>query len=151
MSEKSNLFRVFVDSNVLISAMQSKTSVSRKLLLLLSEEHQLIICSYSISEVSRVLNKRFPNKLPEWDQFLIRLEFELAYTPADISSFSVPYIRDEKDIPILVSAILAQPDILVTGDHDFHTPEIQEYFAVMTPGDFLNAFGGEDKTTVNNC
>ncbi|MHB8127208.1 MAG: putative toxin-antitoxin system toxin component, PIN family [Desulfitobacteriaceae bacterium] len=143
MNEKNNVFRVFVDSNVLISAMQSETSVSRKLLLLLAEEHQLIICNYSIAEVSRILNKRFPNKLPEWDQFLTRLEFELAYTPSDISSFSAPYIRDEKDIPILVSAILAQPDILVTGDHDFHTPEIQEYFAVMTPGDFLRNFSKE--------
>ena len=43
-------------------------------------------------------------------------------------------------MPILVSAILAQPDVLVTGDYDFHTPEIQEYFAVYTPGDFLRTF-----------
>ena len=35
MNEKNNFFRVFVDSNVLISAMISKTSVSRKLLLYL--------------------------------------------------------------------------------------------------------------------
>jgi predicted nucleic acid-binding protein len=58
MSEKSNFFRVFVDTNVLISAMTSKASVSRKALLLLSEEHQLIICSYSIEEVSRALSKK---------------------------------------------------------------------------------------------
>lgn len=79
MSKKSNSFRVFVDSNVLISAMQSKASVSRKLLLLLAEEHHLIICSYSITEVSRIISKRFPNKLSEWDRFLTQLEFELAY------------------------------------------------------------------------
>jgi len=140
MNERNNFFRVFVDSNVLISAMISKTSVSRKLLLLLVEEHQLIICSYSIAEVSRILNKRFPNKLPEWDQFLTRLEFELAYTPSDLSSVKAPYIRDPKDIPILISAMVAQPDILITGDLDFYTPEIQEHFTIMTPGDFLNAF-----------
>ena len=143
MNEKNNVFRVFVDSNVLISAIQSETSVSRKLLLLLSEDHQLIICSYSITEVSRIISKRFPNKLSEWDHFLTRLEFELVYTPSDISSFKVPYIRDDKDIPILVSAILAEPDILVTGDHDFHTHEIQEHFAVYTPVDFVKNFGNE--------
>lgn len=145
MNEKNNVFRVFVDSNVLISAMQSETSISRKLLILLSEEHQLIICSYSIAEVSRILSKRFPNKLPEWEHFLTRLEFELAYTPSDISSFTAPYIRDDKDIPILVSAILAEPDILVTGDHDFYTPEIKEYFAVYSPIDFLRNFSNEVK------
>lgn len=143
MNETDNVFRVFVDSNILISAMQSATSASRKLLLLLAEEHQLIICSYSLYEVSRVLSKRFPNKLQEWDQFLARLEFELAYTPSDFSSFPVPNIRDDKDIPILVSAIIAQPDILVTGDHDFFTTEIQEYFAVYSPTDFLKIFGYE--------
>lgn len=116
------------------------TSVARKLLLLLSEEHQLIICSYSITEVSRIISKRFPSKLPEWDHFLTRLEFELAYTPADISSFPIPYIRDDKDIPILVSAIIAEPDILITGDHDFHTPEVKAYFAVYTPASFLRDF-----------
>lgn len=129
MNEKNNVFRVFVDSNVLISAIQSETSVSRKLLLLLSEDHHLIICSYSITEVSRIISKRFPSKLSEWDHFLTRLEFELIYTPSDI--------------PILVSAILAEPDILVTGDHDFHTHGIQEHFAVYTPVDFLRNFGNE--------
>ena len=142
MSE-SNAFRVFVDSNVLISAMQSEESVSRTLLLLLSEDHHLIICSYSIAEASRVISKLFPDKMAEWDRFLNRIEFELAYTPSDIKSFPAPYIRDEKDIPILVSAILAQPDILVTGDRDFMTPEIKEYFAVYTPNEFLRNFGNK--------
>jgi putative PIN family toxin of toxin-antitoxin system len=140
MNEKDNIFRVFVDSNVLISAMQSKTSPSRKLLELLAEEHHLIICSYTLDEVSRVLRIRFQDKLQEWEQFLTRIEFELAYTPSDFSTFSVPYIRDKKDIPILVSAIIAQPDILVTGDHDFFTQEIQEYFAIYSPTDFLKIF-----------
>ena len=39
--------------------------------------------------------------------------------------------------------MVAQPDILITGDMDFHTPEIQEHFTIMTPGDFLNAFSSE--------
>ena len=137
-----NSLRVFIDSNILISAMHSGASISRHLLLLLAREHHLLICSYSLAEVSRVLEKRFPDKLAEWDHFLTRLQFEMVYTPTDPSTFSIPYIRDKKDIPILVSAMIAQPDILVTGDHDFHTPEIQEYFTVMTPADFVRSFGG---------
>lgn len=66
--------------------------------------------------------------------------FEIAYTPSDLSTVNAPYIRDPKDLPILVSAMVAQPDIIVTGDLDFHTPEIKEYFTVMTPADFLRAF-----------
>ena len=52
----------------------------------------------------------------------------------------IPPIRDEADIPILVSVIIAQPDILITGDQDFHKSEIQEYVAVYTPSDFLKVF-----------
>jgi len=60
-----------------------------------------------------------------------------------LSTVKVPYIRDQKDLPILVSAMVAQPDIIVTGDLDFHTPEIQEHFTVMTPGDFLRTFSDD--------
>jgi putative PIN family toxin of toxin-antitoxin system len=127
MNVKSNALRVFIDSNILVSAIISDSSLASKLLKLLIEEHHLIICSYSIAEVSKVIYRKFPNQITKWDKFLTTLEFELAYTPTDLSTVKVPYIRDQKDLPVLVSAIIAQPDILVTGDYDFHTPEIQEH------------------------
>jgi putative PIN family toxin of toxin-antitoxin system len=150
MSGKSNALRVFVDSNILVSAVLSESSIASKLLTLLIEEHHLIICSYSITEVSDVIHRKFPGVLSRWDKFLATLEFELAYTPADLSTVKVPSIRDPKDLPILVSAMLAQPEIIVTGDLDFRTPEIQEYFTVMTPGDFLIAYGKGNQNTGNN-
>ena len=139
MSENSDL-RVFVDSNVLLSAIRSEKSVSSHLLSLVIERHHLVICSYSITEVSQVISKRFPEAMTVWDSFLTSLEFELTYTPAHPLSFSAPPIRDPKDLPILVSALAAQPDIFVTGDQDFHTPEIQEHLVVLTPSEFLRAF-----------
>ena len=36
--------------------------------------------------------------------------------------------------------MVAQPDMLITGDMDFYTPEIQEHFTIMTPDDFLTLF-----------
>ncbi|WP_368294475.1 putative toxin-antitoxin system toxin component, PIN family [Dehalobacter sp. TBBPA1] len=143
MSGKNNALRVFVDSNILISAVLSESSIASKLLTLLIEQHYLIICSYSITEISEVIERKFPKIIRKWDKFLTTLEFEIAYTPSDLSTVTVPYIRDPKDLPILVSAIVAQPDIVVTGDLDFHTPEIQELFTIMMPIDFLRAFSGE--------
>lgn len=143
MNVKSNALRVFIDSNILVSAVLSNMSLSSKLLRLLIEEHHLIICSFSIAEVSKVISRKFPNHISKWDKFLTTLEFEIAYTPSDLSTVKAPYIRDPKDIPILVSAMVAQPDILITGDMDFHTPEIQEYFTVLTPGDFLTIYSSD--------
>ena len=83
MSETNKGFRVFVDSNILISALLSEKSVPGKLLKLLIEEHNLIICSYSISEISNVIQRKFPSLIGKWDKFLTTLEFELTYTPSD--------------------------------------------------------------------
>ncbi|UOF92623.1 hypothetical protein LSG31_10940 [Fodinisporobacter ferrooxydans] len=41
---------------------------------------------------------------------------------------------------------LAQPDLFVTDDQDFHTPEIKEQLVVLTPSDFLRAFGHDGKS-----
>lgn len=49
-------------------------------------------------------------------------------------------MRDPEDLPILLSALVSKPDMLVTGDKDFHTKEIQAYLAVYTPEDFLRNF-----------
>ena len=140
MSETNKGFRVFVDSNILISALLSEKSVPGKLLKLLIEEHNLIICSYSISEISNVIQRKFPSLIGKWDKFLTTLEFELTYTPSDLTTVKIPPIRDEADIPILVSVIIAQPDILITGDQDFHKSEIQEYVAVLYPIRFPQSF-----------
>jgi putative PIN family toxin of toxin-antitoxin system len=140
MRESKNKFRVFVDTNVLISAVLSRESVSHQLIEHLMENHHLMICSHTLTEIFDVMRKRFPDKIPLWDQYFSRLDFKLIYTPSDPTTFSTPYIRDEKDIKILISAILSNPDIVITGDKDFHTEEIREYFAVYTAADFLRDF-----------
>lgn len=144
MSDKENKgLRVFIDTNVLISAVLSEASICAKLLRYVIEEHELLICSHTLTEASMVIERKFPQRLSLWDQFLTSLDFELTYTPSDLSMVQTPLLRDKADLPILVSAMIAQPDILVTGDDDFHTPEIQEYFTVLTPADFLRSFGQE--------
>ena len=75
--------------------------------------------------------------MSKWDRFLTSLEFELAYTPVDLSAVARLPIRDPADLSTPVSAMIPQPDILVTGDKDFHAPEIQTSFSVLTPSDFL--------------
>jgi len=60
MNGKSNALRVFVDSNILVSAVLSESSIASKLLTLLIEQHHLIICSYSITEILKVIQRKFP-------------------------------------------------------------------------------------------
>jgi len=78
--------------------------------------HHILLSEEAIHEVFDVLKSEFPRALPVWDRLFTRMDFELIYTPKEID-FPVPHIRDEKDKPILAAAILAQPDILISGEH----------------------------------
>lgn len=141
MNGIADRMRIFVDSNVLISAILSKSSLSSILLRIIIEKHRLLICSFSILEISKVLERKFPNQLRYWDDFLTSLDFELIYTPDDSSSFNSPDIRDPEDLPIIISLLIAKPDIFITGDSDFFTKELRERFVIYTPSEFLNYFG----------
>lgn len=70
MNETNRELRVFVDSNILISAVLSEKSMSGRLLRLLIEHYDLIICSYSLTEVSKMIQRKFPNHMAKWDKSL---------------------------------------------------------------------------------
>ena len=74
----------------------------------------------------RVFNKKFKDKLLYLEKFLSKFSFELVYTPQDIEVDKYPNIRDVADLPILVSAIIEDVDVIVTGDKDFFDVEIEK-------------------------
>ncbi|MCL5063488.1 MAG: PIN domain-containing protein [Firmicutes bacterium] len=139
--EESRDLRVFVDSNILISALISSTSVASQFLTLVLDAHRLVLWDYGLTEMAQVIRRKFPKALPKWELFLVTLDFEMVHTPADLAIVAAPDIRDAKDRPILISALIAQPDAFVNGDQDFHTLEIAEYLTVYTPRQFLDCFG----------
>jgi putative PIN family toxin of toxin-antitoxin system len=140
MNGAESKMRVFLDTNVLFSAVVFPKSIARQAFEEILNHHVLVICEYSLVEMERILREKVPHKIPIWDRLITGMKFELAYTPLDQNAYSVPRIRDDKDLAILVSAYIAQPDLLVTGDKDFHTGEIREIFIVCTPGEFLQRF-----------
>lgn len=74
----------------------------------------------------RVFNKKFKDKLLYLEKFLSKFSFELVYTLQDIETDKYPDIRDIADLPILVSAIIEDVDVIVTGDKDFFDVEIEK-------------------------
>jgi predicted nucleic acid-binding protein len=140
MNVAENKMRIFLDTNVLFSAVVFPKSIARQAFEEILMHHVLVICEYSLVEMERILREKVPHKIPIWDRLIAGTKFELAYTPLDPTVYSVPSIRDEKDLPILVSAYIAEPDLLITGDRDFHTTEIREHLAMCTPVEFLQWF-----------
>ena len=110
--------RVMPDTNILISAGLFPSSHLAKTLMDIADVHTLVISTRIIAEMQRVVDMKFPQKKMVLDKFLCNLSFEVAYTPSEIDK-SYPTIRDEKDYPILASALIADVDVFITGDKDF--------------------------------
>ena len=112
---------ILLDTNILISAALFPDGTAAKAYIkAVTFPNKGIVCDWSIDELRRVFNRKFPKRGDSLNQFLAMasIAFEIIPTPID----EVPdenKIRDVKDRPILRAAQLSNVDILLTGDKDF--------------------------------
>lgn len=100
--------------------------------------NRLVICSYVIEELHEVFNRKFKDRpQASLEIFLMKMSFEMVYTPNEIISSNYPEIRDINDLPVLVSAINEEVDILITGDKDFRNINVEKP-VILTPSEFLS-------------
>ena len=113
-----------VDSNVIISAALFPESAVGKVLFHVAKNHKLVLCQYTIDELSNVFKKKFPKKEECLNGFIKKIKYELIdMNIRDLKNY--PKIRDKHDIPVLANAIDAKVNILITGDKDFEGIEIE--------------------------
>lgn len=124
-----------VDTNVILSAILKVDSIPAKVLLAVSENHDLILCQTILDECFLVANRRFPTKAFVLEGLFSTLKFELLPD----TDTEIIKIRDIKDQPILNSAMDHQIDVLVTGDHHFLEIECDRP-EIMTPAAFLQKY-----------
>jgi len=130
--------RVFLDANVLFSAAWRADAGLTRLWML--QELELVSSRYACEEARRNL------PAVEQQQRLERLVAKLRLG-ADVSAGALPpeVALPEKDCPILLSAIRARADYLLTGDRQHfgglygHTIE---GVTVMRPAEFLSLVKG---------
>ena len=131
---------IMLDTNVLFSAIFFPSERMNSLFAQLTSNHTVVLCSYSLEELSRVARRKFPGKLAAIEVFLHKFPFQLVHTPTvDIADNSFN-LRDDADYPILLSALVADVDILITGDRDFEDVSIDRP-EIMTPAEFMNTYG----------
>ena len=131
--------RIMIDTNLLVSAFVLSSSYLLKLVDIIAEDHKIVLSTYGIDELKRVTQYKFPAKYDLLESFLRELPYELVYTPEKIDKSKYPPIRDIKDLPILVSAMIDDVDILLTNDIDFTSLEIEKP-EILTPKDFLEKY-----------
>lgn len=128
---------IMIDTNVLLSALVFKSAKLAELIEYITEKYTLVLCSYVIEEANVVITRKSPKYKSALDKFLLKISFEMVYTPSDMAL--APIMRDEKDMPVILSAIVSDVDILITGDKDFANLSIERP-EILTPSEFLNKY-----------
>lgn len=129
--------RVFLDSSVIISACGSVKSLSR-LIWQIHNAHdwQLISSSYCRAEVARNVVKFGDAAVESWSRF----SADIDWVPNALTSERPLLLAAAKDKPVLISALAARCDALLTLDTgDFELLLGTEVYGMLrtTPRDFL--------------
>lgn len=130
--------RVMLDTNVLLSVLLFPGERMNRMMQYIFKEHHLVLSSFVIDELFFVVHRKFPAKEKVVDQLLSSMNYELVYTPAEMET-GLFEIRDEKDYPVLYTAIVEDVDILITGDKDF-AEVAMERPEILTPAGFTERY-----------
>ena len=125
--------KIMADTNILFSALLFPESRPAKALFSIIEQHDLIMCDYIVSELQSVISRKRPDLLANIDEFLAKLPYELVLAPRQPGKL----IADPKDHPILNAAILADVDIIISGDKHFLELK-EEFLKTMSVAEFLD-------------
>lgn len=135
---KKTDMRILVDTNILFSALLFPKSKPAQALLHVAQNHDMILCDRNIAELREILNRKAPKYLPDAEVLIAELPFEMI--PA--VDHAEKLIRDAKDQPILNAAILANVDVILTGDKDFLSLNM-DHPKCLTAAQFLEDEGQE--------
>lgn len=111
--------RIFVDSNVLISAIVFDGNELEVILRALRKDVQLIISEHVEEKTFRTLLKKFPEHSKLFHEFLALIDISIIPRKEYIHKLDAyKIVRDKHDRHVLACAMGARCDIIVTGDKD---------------------------------
>ena len=134
--------KVFLDTNVLISALTTRGLCAGLVEKLLDEQIETIVSQLVLVELRRILVEKFAIDLDDTvyaREFLARLTIA---GDADSPFTTQPSIPDPDDVPIIASALDAGSDLFVTGNKALLALNKLENMYIVSPRDaWLTLFG----------
>lgn len=133
--------RIFLDSNVLISAVATR-GLSYDVLRIVLARHQLVLGETVLVEVPRVLLEKLsvaPEVVRAYEE-LLRREAVIVSEGRDLGIV----VRDPDDAIVLGEAVAADADILVTGDQDLLAVADEAPLQVLTPRELWELLRDQD-------
>lgn len=133
--------RVFLDTNVLVSAYAAR-GICTDLVRFILAEHELLTGEVNLEESRRVLRDRFHAPLERLDAIESELRAE-TIVPRPPQPSPVP-VRDPDDRWVLASAMSGGADLLVTGDQDLLAVASQVSIPIVDPRGCWDRLRGAD-------
>jgi len=125
--------RVFLDTNVLVSAFATR-GLCADLLQVVLADHRLIVGETVVDELRQILRRklRLPSAaIEELDAFLRQHAEVVANTPR-----VQVRLRDATDLPVLAEAVAGTADVMVTGDADLLVAADRSPVPILAPRAF---------------
>jgi len=143
--------KVYLDTNVFIFGVERPESNSR-IILDLAEEGKIIpVVSYSVlEELREYFSRRYDRETAVNEiYYLISLPNLEIITRDKVKQEIKKYrgVVPDKDLPHLVSAIIAQSDYLVSYNRHFIESKAKNYIKTIKQADFLKLLGIQPQTT----
>jgi putative PIN family toxin of toxin-antitoxin system len=130
--------RLFLDTNVLVSALTTRGLCS-EILETVIDSHELLISEALLEELRRVLTKKFQAPPSVTNGFLALLKKHGRMT-RPIQDCGVN-LKDSDDLPILGAAMAGNADALVTGDKELLALGRPGTLVIVSPREFWGMLG----------
>lgn len=136
--------KVFLDSNVILSGLISERGAPRLILDIISLGLPVlrgVTGRYNLTEVERNIARKLPAARAVLDECLPRMNLDIVFLPFFDEMAPFHGVVDDKDLPVLTSAVIAKADYFLTGDKKLLAQLKRASglpFAGQLPADFLN-------------
>jgi putative PIN family toxin of toxin-antitoxin system len=130
--------RVFVDTNILISAVSADGPPRKLLLASIDGRLELALAEYVLREAQDVVDNKMPGRKEALAMLLAELRFETIPLPSkQMMSRHRKYVAHDEDAPVLASAVLADADYVVSGDKKFSNKATREMIELISCSELL--------------
>ena len=133
--------RVFLDTNVLVSALTTR-GLSAELFEAVLQSHELLISDPVLQELERVLPDKLGQTAAVTSGFVTLLRTEAVLVKGERPFPSLP---DPDDEPIIASALAGKAHVFVTGDKALQGLQRVEHLPVVSPREFWEMLVDRDK------
>ena len=127
-----------VDTNIIISASLFPETVVGMVFTHILKNNQLVLSQYTLDELKKVFQKKFPKRIELLNIFLEKLKYELVDIKIKDHK-KYPQIRDIKDTPLLANAIESKVNVLITGDKDFEEIIVED-LKIINPRKYIEKY-----------